>query len=71
VEWTLGFALAEIDFVPHHNKIPIVAKNSVKYMLVKQSVTAAHVVTSFFRFTTLSLRSYFRFVARKLRQYMA
>ncbi len=33
VEWTLGFALAEIDFRPHHVKIPVMTKNSFRYMI--------------------------------------
>lgn len=35
VEWTLGFALAEVDFRPHHDKplIPTTVRITWKYLL--------------------------------------
>lgn len=67
VEWTLGFALAEVDFVPHHDKMHIMASNSFRFILAGKTKGLFTLGSSMFHYSALCLRSFSWMMWKKIR----
>lgn len=68
VEWTLGYALAEIDFRPHHDKVPVVYRNSWTYIIAgkaNEMLAPLRLLVVVLRFSAMAVKSYSRSLLKR------
>jgi hypothetical protein len=66
----LGYALAEVDFVPHHGKLPVMAKNGLRYILAGKTKDFYALAQSLLHFGVMVMQSLWRMSSKYVRVWL-